>query len=213
MATSEQESWSSWTQLSFEKRSVTALRQGFLISKFADLVVTWSFPLANKRHSKMIACLHCGKTLMTSATSAFFLHYLFADSPHGYNETSMNRACLMPRASVPFHFVENKPRYIRVTGSLTARVALQHYLLHLTQIWENISHVYGTTAALPHSTIPRYLLLFTLPISTATALHSSPNFTQCGPFQFHIHYQNTTPPPPIRALLLLTTTIFPYYNQ
>ena len=176
MATSEQESWSSWTQLSFEKRYVTALRQGFLSSKFAYHVVTWSFPLA----TKMAACLHCGKTLITPATSAFVLHYLFADSPHGYNETSMNRSCLMPRASVPLHFVEKKRRYIRVTGSITARVALRNYLLNITQIWENISHVYGSTAALPHSTIHSHISLSHYTLQQSPICFLQPFFTPPG---------------------------------
>ena len=71
---------------------------------------------------------------MTSAANAFVLHYIFADTLHGYNEISMNRACFMPRATVSLSICQNKRQYIKVTRSLTARVALQHNLLNLTQI-------------------------------------------------------------------------------
>ena len=56
----------------------------------------------------------------------------------------------------PLHHVENKRHYFRVTGHLQL-VCRCNISLTLTQIWENISHVYGTTCTIPHSKIHSYV--------------------------------------------------------
>ena len=137
------------------KRYVTAPQQGFLSSKYADLVVTWSLPLSNKRHFKMAVCLHCGKIWWLQlpvhpSCTTFSLTPCMIITKHRW---------IVPRASVSPSLCQNKRQYIEVTRSLTARVALRHILLNLTQIWENISHIYCTTGALPHNTIHSHVSL------------------------------------------------------
>ena len=136
----------------FRKTYATALQQGFINSKFADLSVTWSFSLAPKvnQDGRLLRINRISLYVSTPTVSYCWLARV---------RSAVVGWIMLCQASclyLPYTMSKTSVRTFGSRGHLQL-VCRCNISLTLTQIWENISHVYGSTGTIPQSEIHSYV--------------------------------------------------------